>query len=447
METLSLNLGFSEKFISKELFRNNLDRAKKGYDLLMNGNGEGNDFLGWINLPSEIDDVMFAKCRELKEKWVRLGVETVISIGIGGSYLGAECALKALSPSFGNNHKVGEPELLFAGQNISEDYLYELCEYIKNKNFALIVISKSGTTTEPAIAFRILREIIEKRYGKLEAAKRIVAITDAKKGILSDMANKEGYMKFIIPDNVGGRYSVLTPVGLVPLAVAGFDIEKLVRGAICMQKECAKRDDSNIALRYAAMRNSLYSVGKKIEILVTYNPKLRFFGEWWKQLFGESEGKEGKGIFPASVNFTTDLHSMGQYIQEGERIMFETTISVNSANHNVVIESDRENLDGLNFIAGKRVEDVNKMAQLGTIVAHDDGGVPSIIINVEKIDEYYLGLLFYFFEFACGISGYILGINPFNQPGVESYKKNMFALMGKPGYGDKAEEILKRFNK
>ncbi|MBR5135668.1 MAG: glucose-6-phosphate isomerase, partial [Rikenellaceae bacterium] len=378
---------------------------------------------------------------------LREKAEVIVCIGIGGSYLGAKAVLEAMSNSFAllkRDRK--EPIVLFAGQNISEDYTYELLDAVKDRELAVVVISKSGTTTEPAIAFRILKAELERRYGKAEAAERIVAVTDKARGALKTLATQEGYSTFIIPDDVGGRFSVLTPVGLLPLAAAGIDIEALVRGAQDMQKATDESVpyEQNIAAQYAAVRNALYADGKKIEILASYEPKLQYIAEWWKQLYGESEGKEGKGIFPASVTLTADLHSMGQYIQEGERMLMETVISVAKPEHSITIESDEENLDGLNFLAGKRISEVNRMAELGVQLAHTDGGVPNIRIELPAIDAYHIGALLYFFERACGISGYILGVNPFNQPGVEAYKKNMFALLDKPGYEADSKAIKER---
>ncbi|MDE5810106.1 MAG: glucose-6-phosphate isomerase, partial [Muribaculaceae bacterium] len=368
-----------------------------------------------------------------------------VAVGIGGSYLGAKAVIEALSDSFASLKPQTEwPRVVFAGQNIGEDYLAELKDYLSDKKFGIIVISKSGTTTEPAIAFRILKEMLEAKLGKAEAAKRIVAITDAKKGALRQLATEEGYKTFVIEDNVGGRFSVLTPVGLLPIAVAGYDIEQLVKGARDMEEATRKAEEDNIAMQYAMTRNALYEAGKKIEILVNYNPKLHYFGEWWKQLYGESEGKDHKGIFPAAVDNSTDLHSMGQWIQDGERTIFETVISVESSERETIIPNDSANLDGLNYIAGKHVDQVNKMAELGTRIAHVDGGVPNIQITIPALKEVYLGQLIYFFEKACGISGYILDVNPFNQPGVEAYKRNMFALLAKPGYEKETEEIKKR---
>ena len=419
-----------------------LDAAgKDSLKKLIDGTGAGNDFLGWVRLAQEtpaslLDDInaTAAGMREL--------CDVVVAIGIGGSYLGAKAVIEALGNSFAAYRNEGV-QVLFAGQNIGEDYLAELQDYLAGKRFGIIVISKSGTTTEPAIAFRLLKEQLEREVGRDEARKRIVAITDEKRGALRTLANSEGYKTYIIPDNVGGRFSVLTPVGLLPIAVAGFDINALVDGASKMGEATINGTDTS-ALTYATTRNALYRAGKKIEILVNYSPKLHFFGEWWKQLYGESEGKDHKGIFPAAVDNTTDLHSMGQWIQEGERIIFETVISVEKTEHELRIPSDESNLDGLNYIAGKRVDEVNKMAELGTRIAHIDGEVPNIRISIPAITPFTLGQLIYFFEAACGISGHILGVNPFNQPGVEAYKKNMFALLEKPGYEKETEAIKAR---
>jgi len=407
---------------------------------LNNGDAAGNDFLGWLDLPSRTDAALIDDINATAQA-MRSMCDVVVSIGIGGSYLGAKAVIEALSPAFG---AVATPQVLFAGQNIGEDYLYELQDYLKDKKFGIIVISKSGTTTEPAIAFRMLKAQLEARIGKAEASKRIVAITDAKRGALRQLATEEGYKTFVIEDSVGGRFSVLSPVGLLPIAVAGYDIEALIKGAQEMQRKLTTASAENIAMTYAAARNALYRNGKKIEILVNYNPKLHYLGEWWKQLYGESEGKDHKGIFPAAVDNTTDLHSMGQWIQDGERSIFETVISVAAPTHQVVIPSDEANLDGLNYIASKRVDEVNKQAELGTCIAHVDGGVPNIRITIPSLNENALGALIYFFEISCGISGYVLGVNPFNQPGVEAYKKNMFALLAKPGYEKETEEIKKR---
>ena len=420
--------------------------AAKANALLHSGEGAGNDFLGWVNLPSSIDEAQLKAIEEQAAK-LRAKADVVICIGIGGSYLGAKAVIEAMSNSFEFlKRKHDNPTVLFAGQNISEDYTYELLDAVKDYSIAAIVISKSGTTTEPAIAFRIIKAEIEARYGKAEAAERIVAVTDAARGALKTLSTNEGYPTFVIPDDVGGRFSVLTPVGLLPLAVAGVDVKALVAGAQAMEKATAAdvAVEDNLAAQYAIVRNELYKAGKNIEILGSYEPKLQYVAEWWKQLYGESEGKEGKGIFPASVTLTADLHSMGQYIQEGERTLFETIISVENAKHTVKVEADGDNLDGLNFLAGKRISEINKMAELGVRLAHIDGGVPQLCIEIPAIDETSIGALIYFFEKACGISGYILGVNPFNQPGVEAYKKNMFALLDKPGYEEESKAIKAR---
>ena len=421
-------------------------QAQKANELLHSGEGAGNDFLGWVNLPSSIDAEQIAAIEASAQK-LREKAEVVICIGIGGSYLGAKAVLEAMNNSFEFlKRKHDNPTVVFAGQNISEDYTYELLEAVKDYSVAAIVISKSGTTTEPAIAFRLIKAELEKRYGKAEAAERIVAITDKARGALKTLATQEGYPTFVIPDDVGGRFSVLTPVGLLPLAVAGVDIKALVAGAQAMEKATAAdvAVEDNLAAQYAIVRNELYKSGKKIEILGSYEPKLQYVAEWWKQLYGESEGKDGLGIFPASVTLTADLHSMGQYIQEGERTLFETIISVAEAKYDVKVDSEEANLDGLNFLAGKRISEINKMAELGVQLAHIDGGVPQLRIEIPAINEEALGELIYFFEKACGISGYILGVNPFNQPGVEAYKKNMFALLDKPGYEEESKAIKAR---
>jgi glucose-6-phosphate isomerase len=406
------------------------------------GTCPGNDFLGWLHLPSSITPAFLDELQACADS-LRANCDAIVVAGIGGSYLGARAVIEALSSCFG---KAAGAEILFAGNNIGEDYLFELTEYLKNKKFGVINISKSGTTTETALTFRLLKKQCEAQRGKDEAKQVIVAITDAKKGAARVCADKEGYKSFIIPDNVGGRFSVLTPVGLLPIACAGFSIKDLVAGAQDMEKACAPSVPfaENPAAQYAAVRNGLYQSGKKIEIMVNFQPKLHFFSEWWKQLYGESEGKDGKGIFPASVDFTTDLHSMGQWIQEGERTIFETVISIEEPEKKLLFPADEENLDGLNFLAGKRVDEVNKMAELGTQLAHVDGGVPNMRISVPRLNEYYIGQLIYFFEIACGISGNVLGVNPFNQPGVEAYKKNMFALLDKPGYEAESAAIKAR---
>ena len=414
--------------------------------LLESGQGAGNDFLGWVHLPSSITEAFLdevqASADILREK-----AEIIVVAGIGGSYLGPRAVNEALDHAFGLNGN--NPRIVYAGNNIGEDYLADLMELLDGKTFGIINISKSGTTTETALAFRLLKTMLEKQVGKAAAKDLIVAVTDKEKGAARKLATKEGYKTFVIPDNVGGRFSVLTPVGLLAIACAGHDIKALVRGAQDMEKATGVEVpyEQNPAAQYAAIRNVLYQYGKKIEILVNFNPKLHYFMEWWKQLFGESEGKDHKGIYPASVDFTTDLHSMGQWIQEGERTIFETVVSIEKSNKTVIVPMDEENLDGLNFLAGKRVDEVNKMAELGTQLAHVDGGVPNIHLSFEKIDEYNLGQFIYFFERACGISGYMLGVNPFNQPGVEAYKKNMFALLHKPGYEAASEAIYARLNK
>ena len=414
--------------------------AEAAAETLEKGTGEGNDFLGWLHLPSSISEAELADI-EATAAQLRNSCEYVVTIGIGGSYLGAKAVIEALSSSF-DAYQGGKCKVLFAGNNIGEDYIAELMDLLKGKKFGIVVISKSGTTTEPAIAFRLLKDMLEKQEGKQEAAKRIVAITDAKKGALRSLATQEGYKTYVIPDNVGGRFSVLTPVGLLPIAVAGFDIKALVAGAVEIEN-----DDNENVFTYAQTRNALYQSGKKIEILVNFCPRLHYFAEWWKQLYGESEGKDHLGIFPASVDFTTDLHSMGQWIQDGERTIFETVLSVGDQSHSVVIPHDEANLDGLNFLAGKRVDEVNKMAELGTRLAHVDGGVPNLLITIPALSEKYLGQLIYFVEKACGVSGYMLGVNPFNQPGVEAYKKNMFALLNKPGYEAESKAIQEKLKK
>ena len=440
---VKFNVGGCSSFVKDAEYQKYVQKALAAYDVLQDESGAGNDFLGWKTLPVDIPESMIADCEAIRDAWSAKGVDLVVVIGIGGSYLGARCAIEALSHGF--VRKAGVPQIAFAGNNLSEDYLAELMDLAQMRNTACVVISKSGTTTEPAVAFRIVKEYLEKTYGKAEAADRIVAITDARKGALKTLATQEGYKTFVVPDNVGGRYSVLTPVGILPIILAGFNMREMLRGAAEERAALLKKSADNPAVQYAAMRNLLYSeLGKKVEILVTFHPKLQYLGEWWKQLYGESEGKECKGIFPASVVCTTDLHSMGQFIQEGDRVMFETTVTVQNASREVVIGFDGQNLDQLNYLSGQHVEHCNKMAQLGTQLAHIDGGVPQMEVSVERLDEANLGALFYFFEFACGISAYTLGINPFNQPGVEAYKKNMFALLRKPGFEAQTEAILKR---
>ena len=447
MKSISLDFTKAASFLGEGAVEAYEPKAKAALEALENNTCPGNDFLGWLHLPSSITpdflDEVQAVTNTLREK-----CEVVVVAGIGGSYLGARAVIEALSNSFAwliQDKK--NPQILFAGNNISEDYLAELTDYLKGKRFGVINISKSGTTTETALTFRLLKKQCEAQMGKDVAREVIVAVTDAKRGAARTCADKEGYKSFIIPDNVGGRFSVLTPVGLLPIACAGFDIKALVAGATDMEKATGVNVPfgENIAAQYAAVRNALYNEGgKKIEIMVNYQPKLHFIAEWWKQLYGESEGKDGKGIFPASCDFTTDLHSMGQWIQDGERSIYETVISVETPNRELDFPHDDENLDGLNFLAGKRVDEVNKMAELGTRLAHVDGGVPNIRISVPVLNEYYIGQLIYFFEIGCGISGNILGVNPFNQPGVEAYKKNMFALLNKPGYEAESKAIQER---
>ena len=447
MKSISLNITKAASFLAEGAVKAYEPKVKAAQEALENGTCEGNDFLGWLHLPSSITpeflDEIQAVANTLREK-----CEVVVVAGIGGSYLGARAVIEGLGNSFAwlvNDKK--NPTILFAGNNIGEDYLFELTSYLKDKKFGVINISKSGTTTETALAFRLLKKQCEDQRGKEEAKDVIVAVTDAKKGAARTCADKEGYKSFIIPDNVGGRFSVLTPVGLLPIAVAGFDVKQLVAGAVEMEKACGKdvAFEENPAAIYAATRQALYTqAGKKIEIVCNFQPKLHYFAEWWKQLYGESEGKDQKGIFPAACDFTTDLHSMGQWIQQGERSIFETVISVETPNEKLLFPHDDENLDGLNFLEGKRVDEVNKMAELGTRLAHVDGGVPNILVNVPELNAYYLGQLIYFFEKACGISGLLEEVNPFNQPGVEAYKKNMFALLNKPGYEAESKAIQER---
>ncbi len=431
---VKIDLSGCDSFVGKERFEEYVKKALAAQQVLEDETGAGNDFLGWQHLPSAIGKEQLDDCLGVVDRWIEKEVDLVVVIGIGGSYLGAKAAIEALSHSFSSLLGLQGPKVVFAGENLSEDYTAELLDLLQTRNAACVVISKSGTTTEPAVAFRLVKQHLEDTYGKEEACSRIVAITDKARGALKSLANQEGYKTFVIEDNIGGRFSVLTPVGLVPIALAGFDIEAMVRGAKDAEKALADRSADNPAVRYAAMRNLLYAQGKKVELFASFHPKMQYLGEWLKQLFGESEGKDGKGIFPASVIFTTDLHSMGQYIQDGERMLFETVITVENAQREVSIPRDEQDLDGLNYLAGKRVEHCNRMAQLGTRMAHIDGGVPNIDIRIEQLDEYHLGQLFYFFEKVCGISAYVLGVNPFNQPGVEAYKKNMFKLLEKPGY-------------
>lgn len=442
---LKLDLTNIHPFLSETEFTKAKEQVKKSIKTLYSRTGAGNDFLGWIDLPVSYDESTLNEIlilpKNLKDK-----IDYLVVIGIGGSYLGTRAVSEASIGSF--DYLAGKkefPQIIYAGQNIGEDYLFELQEALENRSFGIVVVSKSGTTTEPALAFRLLKEQLVKSVGPDEARERIIAITDSSKGALRKMVEQEGYNSFIIPDDVGGRFSVLTPVGLVPLAMSGIDIVNLLKGAADMRQRTLQsvKLEENPAAMYAAARNALYNKGKIIEILVNYNPKLHYFSEWWKQLFGESEGKENKGIFPSSVDFTTDLHSMGQYIQQGRRELFETVISIQNTKFKLLVPDDENNLDKLNYLAGKRVDEVNKMAELGTLMAHIDGGAPNIRIEVDRLDEYNMGQLIYFFEFSCAISGYKLGINPFDQPGVEAYKKNMFALLGKPGFEDESARLRK----
>lgn len=446
MKNINLDITKAAQFLKTGTVEAYESRVKAAQEALENGTCPGNDFLGWLHLPSSITPAFLDEIQATADI-LRAKCEVIVVAGIGGSYLGARAVIEALGNSFAwllQDKK--NPTILFAGNNIGEDYLFELTDYLKGKKFGVINISKSGTTTETALTFRLLKKQCEAQRGKEDARDVIVAVTDAKKGAARICADKEGYKSFIIPDNVGGRFSVLTPVGLLPIACAGFDVKELVGGAQEMERACGMNVPfaENPAAQYAAVRNGLYNAGKKIEIVINYQPKLHFFAEWWKQLYGESEGKDHKGIFPAACDFTTDLHSMGQWIQEGERSIFETVISVEEPERKLLFPHDEENLDGLNFLEGKRVDDVNKMAELGTRLAHVDGGVPNIRISVPRLNAYYIGQLIYFFEIACGISGNLLQVNPFNQPGVEAYKKNMFALLNKPGYEAESKAIHER---
>ena len=447
MKNISVDITKAAQFLKPGAVEAYESQVKAAQEALENGTCPGNDFLGWLHLPTSITPEFLSEIQDTANT-LRDKCEVIVVAGIGGSYLGARAVIEALGNSFAwLTAEKKNPIILFAGNNIGEDYLFELTEYLKGKQFGVINISKSGTTTETALTFRLLKKQCEAQRGKAEAKDVIVAVTDAKKGAARTCADKEGYKSFIIPDNIGGRFSVLTPVGLLPIACAGFDVKQLVSGAQEMERVCGKEVpfNQNPAALYAAVRNGLYSEAeKKIEIVVNFQPKLHFFAEWWKQLFGESEGKDNKGIFPAACDFTTDLHSMGQWIQEGERSIFETVISVEEPENKLLFPHDEENLDGLNFLEGKRIDDVNKMAELGTRLAHVDGGVPNIRISVPRLNAYYIGQLIYFFEIACGISGNLLQVNPFNQPGVEAYKKNMFALLNKPGYEAESKAIRER---
>ena len=447
MGKITVDYSKTAGFISEEEIGYMSRLTEQAKDVLVSKNGAGNDFLGWIDLPVDYDKEEFSRIEKAAEK-IKKDSDVLIVIGIGGSYLGARAAIEFLRHGFYNSlpkEKRGTPEIYYVGNSISSTYLQGVIDVIGDRDFSVNVISKSGTTTEPGIAFRIFKKMLEDKYGQEEAAKRIYATTDKARGALKDLATKEGYESFVVPDDVGGRFSVLTAVGLLPIAVSGADIKALMDGA-ASGRELALNEkfEDNEAMKYAAIRNILLRKGKSVEVLANYEPALHYIGEWWKQLYGESEGKDQKGIFPAAVDFTTDLHSMGQFIQDGARIMFETVMNVEEARETITIEKEAEDLDGLNYLAGKTMDFVNKSAMNGTILAHTDGNVPNLMIKIPKMDEFHLGQLFYFFEFACGVSGYILGVNPFNQPGVESYKRNMFALLGKPGYEEEREALLKR---
>ena len=437
---LSLDTSLCNGFFDESEYKKVEKEVVAAHELLRSKKGAGNDFLGWLDLPLDYDKEEFARIKKAAEK-IKANSDVLLAIGIGGSYLGARSAIEMLKGYF--SHK--GVEVIFVGNQISSSYVRDLLEYLEGKDFSINVISKSGTTTEPAIAFRIFKDYIEKRYGKKEAKNRIYATTDKARGALKTLADSEGYEEFVVPDNVGGRYSVLTAVGLLPIAAAGVDIDEMMQGAKDAHKHFLEREVAkNEGLQYALMRNVLYRSGKKIEMLVNYEPKLNYFAEWWKQLYGESEGKDNKGIWITSASFSTDLHSLGQMIQQGERTIFETVINVEKPERDMIIEANDDNLDGLNFLAGKGMDFVNKMAMTGTLLAHVDGGVPNIRVNISEISAYAYGYMAYFFEFACGVSAYTLGVNPFNQPGVESYKKNMFALLGKPGYEEMHDELVKR---
>lgn len=443
---MKISIDNTKNFISDKEIEAEIVKAQAANDLLHNKTGKGNDFLGWVDLPKNISKDLLT---DINKSATELAKKTdiVVTVGIGGSYLGAKAVIESLSHNFSHlKKKTDAPLVLFAGNNLGEDYLNELREILKEKSYGIIIISKSGTTTEPAVAFRILKNDLEEKYGKQEAQSRIIAVTDKEKGALKKLANQEGYKTYVIADDIGGRFSVLTPVGLLPIAVAGYDIKKLVEGATNMMEKTSNNANSkeNPANIYAAVRNILYRKDFNTEILVNYNPKLHYIAEWWKQLYGESEGKDKKGIFPASVDFTADLHSMGQYIQDGRRNLFETVISVKNPDSELRLPTDNDNLDNLNYLAGKRIDEINKNAELGTVLAHIEGGVPNLLLEIPQIDEFYIGELLYFFEKACGISGYILDVNPFDQPGVEAYKKNMFALLEKPGFEGEKEKLLKK---
>ena len=446
---LNFSYQFAKNFFNEDELKQIKPYVELANEVLTSKTGAGNDFLGWVDLPETYDKDEFARIKKAAEK-IKNDSEVLVVIGIGGSYLGAKAAIEFLSHSFYNNlpkDKRKTPEIYFAGTNMSGVYLQHLIDVVGDRDFSVNVISKSGTTTEPAIAFRVFKKMLEEKYGKEEAAKRIYATTDKAKGALKTLATAEGYETFVVPDNVGGRFSVLTAVGLLPIAAAGIDIDDLMAGAKDAMNDFANKNmDENQALQYAAVRNILHRKGKDLELMVNYEPRVHYLAEWWKQLFGESEGKEGKGLYPTSADFSADLHSLGQYIQQGQRLFFETVVSIGKPEVEFVIESDKENLDGLNFIAGKTLDYVNKKATDGVILAHVDGNVPNLGINIPEVTPYHLGYTFYFFEKACGVSGYLLGVNPFDQPGVAAYKKNMFALLGKPGYEEAGKELEKKLN-
>ena len=442
MTHIQLDYGKTLEFFGKHELEQQKDIVKSIHKTIHEGTGAGSDFLGWIDLPVDYDKEEFSRILEAAKR-VKAHSDVFVVIGIGGSYLGARAAIEMLTPAFRNSDEY--PEIVFVGNHLSSTYTQELIQYLGGKDFSVNVISKSGTTTEPAVAFRLFKQLVEDKYGKEEAKQRIFATTDKEKGALKQLATNEGYETFVVPDDVGGRYSVLTAVGLLPIAVAGIDIEAMMQGAAKAREELSSDNlDENIAYQYATIRNILYSKGYTTEMLINFEPSMQYFNEWWKQLFGESEGKDYKGIYPSSANYTTDLHSLGQYVQEGRRFLFETVVKVNNPKHNITIEEDSDDLDGLNYLAGKTIDEVNTKAFEGTLLAHTDGGVPNVVVNIPKLDEETFGYVVYFFELACAMSGYQLGVNPFNQPDVEAYKQNMFALLGKPGFEDKKQELENR---
>ena len=442
MTHIQLDYGKTLEFFGKHELEQQKDIVKSIHKTIHEGTGAGSDFLGWIDLPVDYDKEEFSRILEAAKR-VKAHSDVFVVIGIGGSYLGARAAIEMLTPAFRNSDEY--PEIVFVGNHLSSTYTQELIQYLGGKDFSVNVISKSGTTTEPAVAFRLFKQLVEDKYGKEEAKQRIFATTDKEKGALKQLATNEGYETFVVPDDVGGRYSVLTAVGLLPIAVAGIDIEAMMQGAAKAREELSSDNlDENIAYQYATIRNILYSKGYTTEMLINFEPSMQYFNEWWKQRFGESEGKDYKGIYPSSANYTTDLHSLGQYVQEGRRFLFETVVKVNNPKHNITIEEDSDDLDGLNYLAGKTIDEVNTKAFEGTLLAHTDGGVPNVVVNIPKLDEETFGYVVYFFELACAMSGYQLGVNPFNQPGVEAYKQNMFALLGKPGFEDKKQELENR---